>query len=567
MDVRLSGAGRPAWEGDQPLGAVADLDQPEPRTGAAAVLGAEVGLAGKVTRGLAWSLVNSVVGRVGQLAVGILLAHLLAPRDFGVFAVAMVAYTIVISVSELGVSVALVRRPADGARLGPTVTTMSLLSSSVLVAGLWAAAPAIAAQLRVPAATGVLRVLSLAVLVAGVAAVPGALVQRDFQQKWRFAADSVNLVVSTAVVVVAALLGAGAYGLAWSRVAGNAASTVVYFLAANERYRPGFDRAVARELLVFGLPLAGASVLAFAVMNVDYVVVGRAWGPVVLGYYVLAFNLSGWPVAAFSTMARSVALPAFARLRAVPGAAGEAFVAAGRSLLIASVLVSVMLAVLARPVIHVVYGQRWSAAAVPLMFLATLGTVRVLMELAYDFLVALGRTRIVLLVQGVWFLALVVLLPVGARLGGLAGVGAGHLVAALCVVIPVQAAALHRAGVPMRAVARSWARPLVAGAVAAAVTAWSARWLSSDLATLALAGSLGTLAYLVVVGPALPAQVGWLAPGRWPSALRRLARSPAAGPVPVPVAAPLPVVAPALAAQPAGAEPSGSTTASERLPR
>jgi O-antigen/teichoic acid export membrane protein len=461
-------------------------------------------LKSSVTRGLTWSMVNSVVSRFGQVAVGILLARLLAPEDFGVFAVALVAYTIVINCSEMGVSVALVRRPADGPLLGPTVTTLTLLSSSVLFAGLWAAAPLVADRMNAPSATGVLRVLDVAILVAGLSAVPAALIQRDFQQRARFGADTVNLVVSTVVVVVGALDGWGAYALAWSRVAGNAAAAIVLFAAATEHYWPGFDRKLARELLGFGLPLAGASLLSFAVLNVDYIVVGATWGPAILGFYVLAFNLASWPVGAFSTTARAVLLPAFARLRDEPGGAAAAFVNAARWLLAASVLVSVLLGTLAGPAIHVVYGEKWAAAAVPLAYLAALGTFRVLHELSYDYLVAMGRTRAVLLVQGSWFVALVIALPVGAKLAKLPGVGSAHLLVALGVVVPAYGLALRRAGVDLTELLRQCTRPLLAGVVGGLIAFGVDRWLEAALPALLLGGTLGTLGYLVVVAPALP---------------------------------------------------------------
>ncbi len=446
------------------------------------------------------------------MLVGVLLARVLAPRDFGVFAVALVAYLVVINVSELGVSVALVRHPDEGPQLGPTVWTLALVWSLLLTGGLWLAAPLAAAQLGTPEASGVLRALCLAVLVAGISAVPSAVVQRDFQQNWRFAADSVNLLVSTGVAVSLAFGGGGAYALAWSRVAGNAASAVIFFVAAKERYRPGFDRRVAARLLRFGCPLAGASLLAFALLNVDYVVVGRMWGPVALGFYVLAFNLSGWPVAAFSTMARSVALPAFARLRSGPEQRVSAFVSAFGTLLAASLAVSVLLVVLAGPTVDVVYGRRWAAAAVPLMYLASLGTFRVLHELSYDYLVAAGRTGTVMVVQAVWLAGLLVALPVGSRLHGIAGVGAGHLLVAVAVLVPAYGLALRRAGVGLTRLCRASVRPLTAAALSGAVCLGLAGLLRGQLVTLLVAGTCGALAYLAVVAPALPAPVASLSP-------------------------------------------------------
>ena len=490
----------------------------------------EAPLGGDVRRGLAWSGLNSVVSRLGQVVVGIVLARLLVPAEFGVFAVALVAYTVIISCSEMGVTVSLVRSPGDGARLGPTVTTLALASSVALMAVSWVAAPAFSRALNAPEATSVLRVLTLAILIAGISAVPTALVQRDFQQKARFAADSVSLVVSTAVAVLGVLAGGGAMALAWSRVAGNLASAVVLTVAARERYRPGFDRRVAKELLTLGLPLTGASLLTFALLNVDYIVIGGMWGPAVLGVYVLAFNLSGWPVAAFSQMARSVALPAFARLRTSKEGVAEAFRSALALLLTASLLVSVLLAVLAEPLIHVVYGSAWAAAAVPLVFLASLGTFRVVHELAYDYLVAVGRGRAVMGIQAAWFVSLLILLPVGARIGGIRGVGVGHLVAAVGIVLPLYAVALRAEGVPTRTLVRTFVRPLTGAALAAAAAGLFLLTVGHPVAELVLGGAVGGFVYLVVVGPDLPAQLWALSPRAWVSRLTgRTARRRAAG--------------------------------------
>jgi len=490
----------------------------------------------QVRHGLKWSVVNNGVARIGQVAVGIVLARLLTPYDYGVFATALVAYAVLISCSELGVTIALVSRRGDSRRIGPTVTTLAWASGTVLTLAIWFGAPAITHDLKTADATNVLRVLGLAIFVAGLSAVPSAIVQRDFQQRSRFIADTANFGVSTVVAVGGVLLGGGALALAWSRVAGNAVSGVILAVASKERFRPGFNRPVARDLLRFGLPLAGASALAFAVLNVDYVVVARTLGPVLLGYYMIAFNLSAFPVSTFSAVVRSVSLPGFGRLRQSPARAGEAFVFGARLLVTVSLLASVLLAVLARPAIEVVYGPKWTAAAVPLVFLSGLGLVRVFHELAYDYLSAWGVTRVLFVVQMVWLGALAVLLPIGAHYGGLWGVGLGHLAAAFLLVVPMYLVVLRRHSVPLRPLFRVLARPALAGAGAAAGALLGMSVASGALGQVLLGGTVGTLIYLGVVGPTLPERWQLLSPWHWFGALRR--RVHGRGRRPDPAAAP-----------------------------
>ena len=64
--------------------------------------------------------------------MGIVLARLLVPEDYGVYAVALVALNGLLSMNELGVSLAIVRRPGDVSRIAPTVKTLALGSSLVL---------------------------------------------------------------------------------------------------------------------------------------------------------------------------------------------------------------------------------------------------------------------------------------------------------------------------------------------------------------------------------------------------------------------------------------------------
>ena len=86
----------------------------------------------------------------GQFAQGVVVARLLAPSDFGVFAVALVVHSIVVNVSELGVSAALIRDDEDEARAGaPTVATIAIVTSLVLGALMALTAPLLSRPARV----------------------------------------------------------------------------------------------------------------------------------------------------------------------------------------------------------------------------------------------------------------------------------------------------------------------------------------------------------------------------------------------------------------------------------
>ena len=186
------------------------------------------------------------------------------------------------------------------------------------------AAPFFCAAMGAPDATAIVRVLAASVVIDGVVATSAALLQRDFRAGRRMAIDQVNSWLGAIVSISCALAGMGAMSLAVGRHRAALVAAVMFIHAEPVRF--GFDREIARKLLRFGVPLAASSVVVFGVKFVDQFIVGSLLGPVALGFYVLAFNLSNWPVRVFSQPVRDVSPAAFSRLRGDPPALRSAFV-------------------------------------------------------------------------------------------------------------------------------------------------------------------------------------------------------------------------------------------------
>ena len=269
-------------------------------------------------RAAGWSFLNTAVARFGTLAIGIVLARVLGPEEFGTFAIAFIALMAVLSFNELGVSLAIVRWRDDPAEIAPTVNAISAGMSALLTVAMILVAPAFTAAMGDPSATLLVQLLSLVVLINGLVATPAALMQRLFRQDQRMIADQVNVWVGAFVSVALAISGMGAMSLVIGRLSGAILSALLFLHFSPLPYRMSIDRRFVRPLLAFGLPLAGASIVVFLVGFVDQLIVGHVLSPVQLGFYVLAANLASWPVTMFSQPLRSVAPAMFARLQGDP---------------------------------------------------------------------------------------------------------------------------------------------------------------------------------------------------------------------------------------------------------
>jgi PST family polysaccharide transporter len=455
----------------------------------------------KAGRGLKWSLLGNVVTKIGSFAMGLVLARLLAPEDFGVYAVGLAAMQFVMHVNDVGLIAATVQWRGKLEEMAPTAATMAVSFSVVIYGFFWFAAPVVAGMAHVPEATNVIRLLTAVILIDGVTAIRSGALMRTFRQDKLIKANLAGLVVNAAVAIGLALAGAGPYSFAGGMVASAAVTGVLVFVGAGLPVRIGFDRAVARQLMVFGVPLAVSLGIEAVLLNTDYIVIGHYVGAKELGYYLLAFNISTWALSVISSAVRYVSIAGFSRLSEVDSATLSAGVQRSVPLLVTVLVpIAVLTAALAGPVVTVLYGGEWAPAAAALRFLMILTVVRVLTSFALDILMGAGATRSTLVVNATWALALVPALIIGTRLDAIRGAAVAHAIVGLLVAMPVTLVALHRAGVRLAPIVPALARPVLAGAVAG-VVAFAVGRTGPPLLQLAAGGTAGLLVYGALAVP------------------------------------------------------------------
>lgn len=458
----------------------------------------ESGLARTAAGAFGWSFLNTALSRLGTLVVGVALARLLGPDEFGTFAVALVTLLAVLSFNELGVSLAVVRWERDPAGIVGTVNALSVAASLLLFGAMFVTAPALARLLGAPEAAGIIRLLGVSVVFSGIVAGPAALLQRQFRQRRRFVIDQLVTWSGTAVSLGLAIGGLGAWSLGWGRVVGTALG-VVLFVRATRPYRWRVDRALVRPLLAFGLPLAGASIVVFAVGYVEQIAVGATLGATALGFFVLAYNLASWPVNMFSQPLRNVAPAVFSRLQADPARMGAGFTSLLRAVAAVALPVCLVGAAAAPDVVRFVYGEAWAPAASVFRVLVLVAALRIFFELTYDYLVVLRRTGQLLLVQVAWLALLAPAVVVAARREGLVGVAVAELLVALVAIGPVYLVLLRRAGLALGPLVPAVLTPLLVAAAAAACALAAAARIESSLLSSLAAGGLCLLAFVGVL--------------------------------------------------------------------
>jgi O-antigen/teichoic acid export membrane protein len=463
-------------------------------------------------RGLRWALMGNLVMKVGSFALSLAMVRLLAPEDFGLYAVALAANSFLIHVNDVGLIAATVQWRGRVEEMLPTARTMAIAFSLVWYGLFWLGAPILASAAHSPEATPLVRLMTLVIVIDGITAVSVGMLQRRFQQDRLMKAIAIGWVFCAATNLALAGEGAGAYSFVIGALVQSVVVAVLVLHSAGLPFRLGLDRVVARRLLVFGIPLAAGLGVESVVLFSDTIIVGHVLGTVVLGFYLLAYNVSSWVPGLVGAAVRYVSIPAFSRLAEGEDDTLALGVHRALPMLVTFVApVAAALFTLSPALIDVLYGSHWEPAAAALQFLAFVMVARMFTALVFDIQTGLGNTKVTVGLNLVWLVALLPALWIGAHADGIRGAAMGHALVAMVVAIPLAGALLHRAGVHMGPVLRLVVRPVLAAVAAGLVMAGLAHQIDSPFWQLAFAGGAGMVVYLAL---AFPPDV-WKTAVRW----------------------------------------------------
>ena len=342
--------------------------------------------------GILWSISTFAAGRVLTLIATIVLARVLVPAEFGVVAAILAFVSLLELGTDFGMKATVVYEQdrIDTDRLHSAFTLNLIIAGGLCAAGI-AAAPSIASLFGVPDQAGLFRLAMLSLVLTGLGNIPDAILLRDLALRSRVLPELTRNVASGAVSVILAVGGMGAASLVIGLLAGRAAWIMMLWIVTGYRPRLRIDRHIAWSMGSYGLGATVLSVIAVIATRADVVVVGTVIGPAALGIYTIAYRLPELAIRSVSWSFSRVAFPALSKMRALDRSQlADAATTLLRYQGLVTVPIAVMLAVLASPLVIVLFSSTWGEAG-PVM--SALAVVAAFDALAFPFGDALKSIR------------------------------------------------------------------------------------------------------------------------------------------------------------------------------
>lgn len=363
-------------------------------------------LTDKTISGLNWNFLNNYSNAIVTTVVGIILARLLTPQDFGLIGMVLIFTGLADLFASLGMGQAVIRIKDLSENHIRVATTLTIISSVLIYFIFYFLSPLIADFYRESRLISIIKVLSLLFIIRGLNTVSYGRLQKDLDFK------------SVMVISIGSTM---AYGLTssmlafmgfevWSLVYGKIISASFACILTLKKYPVNLKFLIKKkefkDMAGFGSGVSLSNILLYGSSNIDYLLIGKFINPYSLGLYTRAFNLMTQSISKVTGGMYNVLFPAFAAAQDDKQKLRTAYL---RTVKTVSYFIFPILAIMilnADYVIKGLYGDKWSGAITVFQILAFGGILRATLPYSGAIAHATGRVYAEVTQQLVYFLVL-----------------------------------------------------------------------------------------------------------------------------------------------------------------
>lgn len=350
----------------------------------------------KTISGMIWSMADLISKQGIQFIIQIALARLLLPEEFGIIGMMTIFIALSQTIANSGFSTALIREAHVEEDDYNTVFFFNMLMALGLYGLLFLSAGAISAYFGEPKLLAVIRVLGLIVIVDAFAMVQRTKLARAIDFKTRTRINVIATFISGGVAVFMAFRG---YGV-WSLVARNLLqqSVVALLLVGHNRWLPSLTFRVETFKRMFGFSwrLLASSLINTLYKNIYYVIIGRYFSAVELGYYTNGRKLRDTASQSVTTSIQRVTFPVLSQLQGDDVKLKKGTKKIIKNTVFITFPVMAGMAAIAGPMMGVFMGEKWVASVPYFQILSLTGLFFPLHAINLNILQVKGRSDLFL---------------------------------------------------------------------------------------------------------------------------------------------------------------------------
>lgn len=374
-------------------------------------------LKNKTIKGVGWSAADALLGQGVTFIVGLVLARLLSPDEYGLIGICLIFTTVLNGIVDSGFSNALIRKKNVTDEDYNTMFTTNMAISIVLYVLLFISAPFVSDFFHRIELIALVRVTGLILFLNALSITQVTILTKNIDFKTKTKASLVSAIISGVIGIAMAFMG---YGV-WSLVTQQLSKQLLYTLClwVLNKWWPKFTfyKDSFKYMWGFGWKLLASGILNNVWNQLYQVVIGRCYTSSTLGHYTRANECASIFSSNLTTIIQRVTFPVLSELQDDK----KKLLVSYRKLIKVSMFVTVIcmfaLGAMAEPMIYSLIGPQWHQAATFLPFICITMSLYPLHAINLNMLQVQGRSDLFLYLEIVKKIITLIPIFIGAFVG------------------------------------------------------------------------------------------------------------------------------------------------------
>jgi O-antigen/teichoic acid export membrane protein len=353
----------------------------------------------KTVTGLTWSFVDNFADRMIQFIIGIVLARILSPREFGL--VGMLSIFIAISQVFIvsGFNRALIRKQNVTQEDYSTVFYFNLFIGVICYFILFFSAGVISNFFYEPELKPIVQVLGITLIIYALSFIQRTILTKRIDFKLQARITIFSSIGSGLISIVMAYSGYGVWSLVARAISFAALTSILFWLWNNWKPSWIFNIKSFKELFSFGSKILISSIIDSIFRNVYLIVIGKYFSATELGYYTKADQFQALPSQNLMGVIERVSYPVLSSISEDKNKLKSAVKRLIQSTMLLNFSLMLGMAVIAKPMVITLIGEKWMPSVIYLQLLCFAGIFYPLHVLNLNVLMVKGRSDLFLRVE------------------------------------------------------------------------------------------------------------------------------------------------------------------------
>lgn len=349
----------------------------------------------KSVSGVKWSFAETILAQFLRLAIGIVLARLLTPADYGLISIAVIFFTISDVFITSGLGQAFIQKKDADETDAHTIFSSNFLVSVLFYLLLWFGSPWIASFFDQPELTLLIRVMAVIVIINSFNVIQFAIIRKNLQFKKKTLYSTISYSVSGVTGILCAFNGFGVWSLVIQQVLNKLLLSILLFKASPYTMKFSFSYDAFKPLFAFGSWLLLTNIVMRAFDQLYKFVIGKYYTSDALGLFEKGQQFPKLIYQQLSWTVGTVAFPVYSKLQDDKEEMNNAVNRFLKYSLILNLPLLGILFVVSESFVLVLLTQKWAGIIPFLKLFCIIGIFFPFYSYMLQFLEANGRTKLV----------------------------------------------------------------------------------------------------------------------------------------------------------------------------